>query len=499
MSLKKDKKTKKYKLDICLKSGKRLRMTGFTDYRASLKLQEQILSLDACKLSQEKPDRNSIQWIEGLPVIMKEKLANYNLIDKLSFEKSKSIEQHLTDFTKYKENQASMGVLKPKEVQVMTARIKRIIKDCDFSFISDISLYTIENWVAELYTCKILAPKTLNHHTQTFKHFVKWLCQNNRLSENPIALLGKIRINSENMTFTRRSLSEEEINKLIWTVNHSTKKRCRQNGFQRSLIYMFGLYAGLRYTEVATLRRDDIDLDNSILRIRDVNTKNKKTTLLPLQKVLAEEITEYFKYYPALPFTKIFQDMPSYGTVLIKKDLIEAGIETDSPAGRVDFHALRHTYCTRLARSGIIPQVAQKLMRHSSIDLTCNFYSHLLLEDQQEAIEKLPALALHTVSSEQVKNVSGNSEFCISANTQNTGDIRLPYSANNSDIQANLNEVKGYKNTPKSRAENKPLKHKYAANSSVFRDTTKKHDAEIIGGGARESNPPRALSALHRF
>ena len=62
---------------------------------------------------------------------------------------------------------------------------------------------------------------------------------------------------------------------------------------------------------------------------------------------------------------------------MIRRDLDEAGIPYRDDAGRVaDFHSLRHTFITNLARGGVHPKVAQALARHSTITLTMDRYSH---------------------------------------------------------------------------------------------------------------------------
>jgi len=62
-------------------------------------------------------------------------------------------------------------------------------------------------------------------------------------------------------------------------------------------------------------------------------------------------------------------------------------------SGRVvDFHALRHTFITRLARSGITPAVAKSLARHSTIVLTMDHYTHVLIEDERAALDRLPTI-----------------------------------------------------------------------------------------------------------
>ncbi|MBP5233388.1 MAG: site-specific integrase [Planctomycetes bacterium] len=72
-------------------------------------------------------------------------------------------------------------------------------------------------------------------------------------------------------------------------------------------------------------------------------------------------------------------------------DLQAAGIAVTDANGKVlDFHALRHTFATRHARSGAKPQVLQRLMRHSSIDLTMKCCTHLRLEAKATAIAAAP-------------------------------------------------------------------------------------------------------------
>jgi len=72
---------------------------------------------------------------------------------------------------------------------------------------------------------------------------------------------------------------------------------------------------------------------------------------------------------------------------------------------RASIHCLRHTFATLLARNGVSPATAQKLMRHSpstslravslsngDIRLTMNIYTHLDLADTASAVAALPAI-----------------------------------------------------------------------------------------------------------
>jgi len=76
-----------------------------------------------------------------------------------------------------------------------------------------------------------------------------------------------------------------------------------------------------------------------------------------------------------------------------KADLEAADIAYVDAQGRhADFHALRHTFGTNLAASGVHPKTAQDLMRHSDIRLTMQLYTHSIVEERNEAVAKLPAL-----------------------------------------------------------------------------------------------------------
>ncbi len=77
---------------------------------------------------------------------------------------------------------------------------------------------------------------------------------------------------------------------------------------------------------------------------------------------------------------------------MIHADLEAAGIPIEDDAGRVlDFHSLRHAFCTNLAKSGVLPQMAQRLMRHSTVEMTMKFYTHIGIDSMRESVNKLPA------------------------------------------------------------------------------------------------------------
>ncbi|AQQ70530.1 site-specific tyrosine recombinase XerC [Limihaloglobus sulfuriphilus] len=77
--------------------------------------------------------------------------------------------------------------------------------------------------------------------------------------------------------------------------------------------------------------------------------------------------------------------------------------------GDADFHALRHSYCTLLAKSGADLIVSQKLMRHSKTELTANYYTHLYVDDLRTAADRLPDITSYKQSQKKTgTNDTGN-------------------------------------------------------------------------------------------
>jgi hypothetical protein len=69
-------------------------------------------------------------------------------------------------------------------------------------------------------------------------------------------------------------------------------------------------------------------------------------------------------------------------------------ITTDDTMGRIiDRHALGTTLGTELARAGVAPEVAQRIMRHSDYKTTLKHYTVLGLTDTAAAVAMLPGIS----------------------------------------------------------------------------------------------------------
>jgi len=117
---------------------------------------------------------------------------------------------------------------------------------------------------------------------------------------------------------------------------------------------------------------------------------------LPLRADLADDLRKHVAHLAdsgkAAPDAPLFNAGRNFLRTF-NLDLAAAGIaKRDSQGRTVDVHSLRHTFATLLARNGVSPSVAQKLMRHSDIRLTINTCTHLDLDDTTNAVAALPVL-----------------------------------------------------------------------------------------------------------
>jgi integrase len=58
----------------------------------------------------------------------------------------------------------------------------------------------------------------------------------------------------------------------------------------------------------------------------------------------------------------------------------------------IPFHALRHSFATLMLSSREHPKVVQEMLGHSRINTTLDFYSHVLPDMQQEAVDRLDGM-----------------------------------------------------------------------------------------------------------
>ena len=140
---------------------------------------------------------------------------------------------------------------------------------------------------------------------------------------------------------------------------------------------------------------------------------------------------------------KIAKDNPDEHRRRNDSDFLK--IQTDE--GKLDFHALRHTFATMLAASGVHPKVAQTLMRHSDINLTLSRYSHAQADQVAAAVNALPEFELQAAVKTGTDDSVGSENYIKNNTIQPALDVKTGHKAAQSTHQ--INNINGVLIPPK--------------------------------------------------
>jgi len=222
------------------------------------------------------------------------------------------------------------------------------------------------------------APKTLNEYLATLSAFWTWLRKQSRVSVNPFELVERTDTRGKERV-QRRALSDAQVVLLL------------QAAGKNQLAYMLPLYAGLRRNEVKTLRWSNLVLGESggLLRIHAAVNKNRKEQSLPLHRELAEMLQQQKPADSKTDNLVVVNGVPKMKE--FRQDLAKAGIPfLDERGHRMDYHALRTTFITRLSTMKVHPRLAMELARHSDMRLTMKTYTDAGQLPLREVMDGLP-------------------------------------------------------------------------------------------------------------
>lgn len=215
-----------------------------------------------------------------------------------------------------------------------------------------------------------LAAKTVNNHLAVLHKCLvcakEWKAMRTEVPRMPV-------LRAPEPAF--RFLSPEECGRLL----------AAARGQLRTMV-LAGLRTGLRFCELSALRWEDVDLARGFLTVSRSAVgghvsppKNGRVRHVPLTGELVDALSELPRAC-GLVFHRR-GDLLGYraAQTALARASAEAGV------GRIGWHALRHTFASRLVSLGASLLAVQKLLGHSSIQVTMR-YSHLGKDGLRDAI-----------------------------------------------------------------------------------------------------------------
>ena len=177
------------------------------------------------------------------------------------------------------------------------------------------------------------------------------------------------------------AFSESEIVKILDKVKDTQLKN----------IIIFALNTGCRLNEITCLQWGDVDLNQKVLTIRNkeiFKTKSGKIRYIPISGQLSEVFdtmkpTDLNESKDDFVFGKSrnFRFDKSYVSKKFKNLLRQLNFDE-----RYHFHCLRHTFITKLVKSGVNIYDIKQLSGHSCIETT-ELYMHSTIDDLRKAVD----------------------------------------------------------------------------------------------------------------
>lgn len=238
---------------------------------------------------------------------------------------------------------------------------------------------------------EVIGARTSNHYLAAVKQFCRWMIQDRRAADNPVAYLAGSNADLD-VKHARRDLADADLVKLLAAARAGRVVR-KLTGPDREMLYLVALYTGLRAAELGSLTPESFDLAGSppTVTVEAGYSKHRRRDVLPLHPDAVTRLRPWLQGRAGLLWGGQWAKN-RIAHQLIKHDLKAVGLPYRAGGRVFDFHALRHTFITRLVKSGVKPKEAQTLARHSTITLTMDHYTHLDIHDVTAAVGMPPAL-----------------------------------------------------------------------------------------------------------
>jgi integrase len=233
------------------------------------------------------------------------------------------------------------------EVVLTLRHFERLVGRCNSK---QIKQNAIDKYILE--RGKEVIRSTVNKDIRNLRAFINW-CRENRYVNGEI----KIRELKEDERPVK-SLSNTQIKKLL-----STSKPYKTLWMR----ILLALGTGLRRGDIESIRVSDIDFENSYVTTRSKKTR-KSMGSRPVPVPIMAELKKYVSGFDAKQ-EKIFND--NFSRYRWKKIRDKLGLD------EFKFHDLRKTFGSVLAQNGVSTAVIQKLLEHSSPDLTNKVYTNV--------------------------------------------------------------------------------------------------------------------------
>lgn len=226
-------------------------------------------------------------------------------------------------------------------------------------------------WAQKLALFSQFEPATRARKVASLKGFLSWAFEQAYVSKNYADTFGVYKVPRKLPDF----ISVDEALVILKFLNQKTEF---QPAYKKDLLLFLLLYgSGLRISEAANAKIEDVDLTNQTIRVLGKGKKYRQTPLLQ----------SAYKIIKDLSLSSSEQNTSLMGLTTrslhrrVQKMGLEAGVNRP-----LHPHMLRHSYATHLLEGGANLRSIQVLLGHSSLQTT-EKYTHISMDKLARDLE----------------------------------------------------------------------------------------------------------------
>jgi integrase/recombinase XerD len=211
---------------------------------------------------------------------------------------------------------------------------------------------------------------SINTKLLRIRAFLNYMVECEVITKNPAQ---RVKMQKEDVKID--VFTDEQIRQMLNFYRRIKQREKSYFAYRDYMMIVTILGMGIRRGEIINLKWTDVDFINQTI---SVFGKSRKKDTLPITDKLAKELSAYqiyCKHYwgDLSDFVFVKRDntqMTENALMLVFKYLRQ---RMNFKEVRVSAHTFRHTFCHRLAMSGMSAFAIQKLMRHQNITVTMRY------------------------------------------------------------------------------------------------------------------------------
>ncbi len=263
----------------------------------------------------------------------------------------------------YDQSKRILGLTEQGIYQAMLTLKKHFMEICGPVSSKQITQTVVDRFVLE--RSKQVSRYTLNKDISNLKAFLNWGKKNRYVSED--VRVQKVKVDKKEV----KPLNSRQIRNLLIASKPYPTWHTR---------ILLSLTTGLRKNDIESLKVSDIDFEMNV-----ISTRSRKTRKQMLYRPLPAKVIDHMAaYIDSLPVgqTKLFADANTHKRWKAMRN--RAGLPD------LRYQDLRVTFSSLLAEAGESTSVRQRLLEHSSPQITEDYYTKVQDPVLRQAVNKLP-------------------------------------------------------------------------------------------------------------